>query len=283
MAQRGYRSDKGGYFVHNDKPLRLSGASWIEPMGSVCVFEDFLVDVFADTPFVSITNVGTPSTAAAISLTGGGTISAGAGGWVAGATENIDAASVELVLGQLDSAATAANFRPERSGNGVQVFECGFVIPSALTAREYFVGWTDDPTDGAAGPLMIDSAYVNTATAADASGFIFSSKATAPTVWKYGSALATAASTISAQTEAVTGVVDAYTVCRVEIDKLGNAFYYQSTSGSTAIGRQDPVAVGANNLAVTATVGLVPMFFAGSTTTTAVQWEVDYMFAAQAR
>jgi hypothetical protein len=187
-----------------------------------------------------------------------------------------------MVLGALDSAATAT-WRPERSGNGMMVMECGFVIPTALTAREYFVGWTDDPTDAYAGAIMIDGTYTITATAADAAGWIFSSKATAPTIWKYGSVLATAVSSVSAATEGVTGVVDAYTVCRTEIDAAGNAFYFQSSSGSTAIGRQDPVMIGANNLAVTPTVGLVPMFSGQATTTTAMQWEVDYIFAAQAR
>jgi hypothetical protein len=283
MPRPGYRTDKGTKgFQHQDKTLVMKGASWVEPQGAIVVFEDFLIDVLADTPFVSFTHTGTPSVAAATSLTGGGTVSAGAGGWVAGATEANDTAGVELVLGALDSAATGT-WRPERSGNGVMVMECGFVIPTALTARENFVGWTDDATDGAAGALMLDSAYVNTATAADAAGWIFSSKATAPTVWKYGSVLATAASNVSAETEGITAVVDAYTVCRVEIDSLGNAYFGQSSSGSTAIGRQDPTIRGANALAVTPTVGLVPMYSALTTTTTAVQWEVDYVFAAQAR
>jgi hypothetical protein len=260
----------------------MQGASWVEPMGAIVAFEDFLIDVLADTPFVSFTHTGTPSVAAATTLTGGGTVSAGDGGWVAGATEATDVASVEMVLGALDSAATAT-WRPERAGNGLMVAEVGFVIPTALTAREYFVGWTDDPTDGANGALMLDSAYVNTATAADAAGWILSSKATAPTIWKYASALATAASTVAATTEGVTAIVDCYTVCRTEIDAAGNAYFFQSMSASTALGRVEPVMIGANALAVTPTVGLVPMFFAGSTTTTAVQWEVDYMFAAKAR
>jgi hypothetical protein len=283
MPRSGFRTDKGQKgFHHQDKTLVMNGASWVEPQGAIVAFEDFLIDVIADTPFVSFTHTGTPSVAVVTTLTGGGTVSAGAGGWVSGATEANDTAGTEMVLGALDSAATGT-WRPERSGNGVMVFECGFVIPTALTAREYFVGWTDDATDGAAGALMLDSAYVNTATAADAAGWIFSSKATAPTVWKYGSALATAASAVSAETEGITAVVDAYTVCRVEIDILGNAYFYQSSSGSTAIGRQAPTMRGANNLAVTPTVGLVPMYSALTTTTTAVQYECDYVFAAQAR
>ncbi len=283
MPRLGFRTDKGSKgFHHQDKTLVMNGSSWVEPQGAIVCFEDFMIDVLADTPFVSFTHTGTPSVAAATTLTGGGTVSAGDGGWVAGATEATDVASVEMVLGALDSAATAT-WRPERAGNGVMAMEVGFVIPTALTAREYGVWWTDDPTDGAAGSLMIDTAYTVTAAAADAAGWVFSSKATAPTVWKYASVLATAVSTAAAATEGVTGVVDAYTVCRVEIDSAGNAYYGQSTSGSTAIGRQPVNVIGGNALAVTPTVGLVPMFFAGSTTTTAVQWEVDYMFAAKAR
>jgi hypothetical protein len=283
MPRPGYRTDKGTKgFQHQDKTLVMNGASWVEPQGAIVCFEDFMIDVLADSPFVSFTHTGTPSVAAATSLTGGGTVSAGMGGWVAGATEAADNSSVELVVGALESAATGT-FRPERVGNGVMVFECGFVIPTALTARQNFVGWTDDATDAYAGALMLDSAYVNTATASDAAGWIFSSKATAPTVWKYGSVLATAASAVSAETEGITAVVDAYTVCRVEIDVLGNAYFFQSSSGSTAIGRQAPTMRGANALAVTPTVGLVPMYSAQATTTTAVQWEVDYVFAASAR
>jgi hypothetical protein len=77
--------------------------------------------------------------------------------------------------------------------------------------------------------------------------------------------------------------VDAYTVLRVEIDAAGNAYYYASCSGSTAIGRQAPTGWGSLALAVTPTVPLLPVFTAAATTTTAVTWEVDYVFAAQAR
>jgi len=165
------------------------------------------------------------------------------------------------------------------------VTELGMVIPTALTARQYFFGWTDDPTEGTGtnGPLSIASAYTITDTADDAAGWIYSSLATAPTVWKYGASLATAQSTASASTEGGTAVVDAYTVLRVEVDSAGNAYFFMSTSGSTSVGRSDPVMVGALALAVTPTVPLLPVFTAAPTTTTGVEWEVDYCFAAEAR
>jgi len=166
------------------------------------------------------------------------------------------------------------------------VMEIGMVIPTALTARQYYVGWADDPTDGTGtnGPLNIQTAYTVVDVNDDAAGFIFSSLATAPTIWKYAATLAGAQSTASAQTEGVTGVVDAYTVCRVEIDAAGNAYFYQTSSGSTAIGRVQPTtAIGSLALAVTPTVALLPMFTAAPTTTTGVEWEVDYCFASEAR
>ncbi len=286
MPRPGYRKDSGFKgMVHQDKRLVMAGSSWVEPMGSTVLWEDFLVDVLADSPWVSVIQSGTALTAGVITLTGGGTVSAGQGGWVGGKTDDIDAEIDELSFGGLSTAANGANWRPERSGNGTMVMEIGMVIPTALTARQYYVGWADDPTDGTGtnGPLNIQTAYTLVDVNTDAAGWIFSSLATAPTVWKYGSTLNDAQSTVSAATEGVTGVVDAYTVCRVEIDAAGNAFFFQSTSGSTAIGRQDPTMIGSTALAVTPTIGLLPMFTAAPTTTTGVEWEVDYCFAAQAR
>ena len=280
----GYQTDKRTVRYH-DKRIQFSGAGWIEPQGSITLFEDFLGDVLADSPLVSVIQSGTALTAGVITVTGGGTVSAGAGGWVGGKTDDVDNEIDELIFGGLSTATAGAIFRPERAGNGVMVMEMGFVIPVALTARQYFCGWTDDPTEGTAtnGPLNIQTAYTLVDVADDAAGFIFSSLATAPTIWKYANTLAGAGSTVSAETEATTGVVDAYTVCRVEIDSAGNAYFFQSNSGSTAIGRQAPVGVGASALAVTPTVALIPVFTAAATTTTGVEWEVDYCFAAEAR
>jgi hypothetical protein len=117
----------------------------------------------------------------------------------------------------------------------------------------------------------------------DAAGWVYSSLATAPTVWKYAATLAGTGSTVNATTEGGTGIVDAYTVLRVEIDSAGNAYYYMSVSPSTAIGRQPLNFTGSLALAVTPTVALLPVFTAAATATTGVEWEVDYCFAAEAR
>ncbi len=282
---RGYRKDTKRSFVHADKPLKLVGASWIEPQGATVLWEDFLVDVLADTPLCSLVQTTTPTTAGVVTVSGGGTASVGAGGWVGGSTEAVDNSLDELSFGGLGTAAAGAVFRPECAGNGMMVMEIGFVIPVALTARQYYVGWADDPTDAGTtnGPLNIQTGYTVVDVNTDAAGFIFSSLATAPTIWKYAATLSGAQSTASASTEGATAIVDAYTVCRVEVDVLGNAFFYQSVSPGTGIGRQAPVGVGSLALATTPTIPLLPMFTAGGTTTTAVEGDVDYCFAAEAR
>lgn len=286
MPTPGYRKDEGSRgMTHVNKRLNMKGASWVEPQGAVVLFEDFLVDVLADTPLVTVTQSGTAVTAAAITGTGGGTVSAGHGGWVGGATDDVDAEIDEVAFGGLGTGAGTPWLAPAQAGNGMAVVEFGFVIPTALTARQYFAGFSDDPVEatGTNGPLNIQSAYTIVDVASDAAGFIFSSLATAPTIWKYGATKANAQSTASAATEGVTGVVDAYTVCRVEIDSSGNAYFYQSTSGSTAIGRQDPVGIGALASAVTAATLLLPVFTCAATATTSAEWEIDYCFAACAR
>src|SRR4051812_6338614 len=98
--QAGYRTDKGGKFRHVDKPLQMVGTSWVEPQGSVTLFEDFLVDVLADTPFVTATQSGTPLTAAVIDATAGAPV-AEHGGWVGGKTDDVDAEIDEVAFGGL--------------------------------------------------------------------------------------------------------------------------------------------------------------------------------------
>jgi hypothetical protein len=285
MARTGEVRDRGNRLEHVDKPLQLQGASWIEPQGVITLFEDFLVDVLADTPYVTVTQSGTPIAAAAISATAGAPGSTALGGWCLGSTSSVDAEIDEIAFGGLGTGAGTPWMRADRAGNGVLVAEFGFVIPTALTARQYTVGLSDDPVEGTGtnGYLNIASAYTITDVASDAAAWIFSSLATAPTVWKYGATKANAQSTASAATEGVTGVVDQYTVCRIEVDVLGNAYFYQSISGATTSGRLQPTHRGTLQNAVTPTVGLLPKMDIAPTTTTTVDWELDYCFASQAR
>lgn len=282
--QGGYRTDKGRAFTHVDKPLSMVGASWVEPQGSVTLFEDFLVDVLADSPLVTVTQSGTPLTAAVIDNTAGAP-TAGHGGWVGGKTDDVDAEIDEVAFGGLGTGAGTPPFVPARAGNGVLVAEFGFVIPTALTARQYFVGWGDDPTEGTGtnGQINISGTYTTVTPATDAAGFVFSSLATNPTIWKHASVNTNVDGTVNATTESTAGIVDCYTVVRVEIDVLGNAYFYQSVAPASTFSRQEPVPVGSRALAVAPAALLLPRFDAAPTTTTGVEWEIDYCFAAAAR
>ena len=289
MPRNGYRRDLGQRgFIHQDKPLVMSGASWLEPMGSVTLWEDFLMDVLADSPFVTAASTGTALTAVAIDNTAGAPV-AGHGGWIIGKTDDVAAEITEINFGGLGTGAGLPPFVPSRAGNGVMVYEVGTVMPVALTARQYYAGWTDAAIEGTGVgtlPLGINTGGVYTIadTATDAAGWVFSSFATAPTIWKYAATLNGAQSTASASTEGVTSVVDCYTVSRVEIDALGNAYFYQTISASSALGRVQPTSMtGSLALAVTPTIPLLGYFGAHATTTTGVELEMDYCFLSSAR
>lgn len=240
------------------------------------IMEDFLVDVLADSPFVTVTQSGTPTTAAAISATAGDP-AAGHGGWVAGATDDVDAEIDEVSIGGLGTGAGTPWLRADQVGSGMLVVEWGLTVPTALTARQYFVGISDDPVEGTGtnGSLNIGSGYTITDVATDAAGFIFSSLATAPTVWKKGATLNGTQSTASAADDVLTQVADTFHAFRLEIDSAGLVFF------STRNIRGGPLTFydHASDEAITATVLMVPMFTAAPTTTTAVPWEIDYCFA----
>ncbi|TAL12343.1 MAG: hypothetical protein EPO02_01970, partial [Nitrospirae bacterium] len=140
------------------------------------IMEDFLVDVLADSPFVTATQSGTATTAAAISATAGDPV-AGHGGWVAGATDDVDAEIDEVSIGGLGTGAGTPWLRADQVGTGLLVCEWGITIPTALTARQYFAGLSDDPVEGTGtnGSLNIQSTTTITDVATDAAGWIFSS------------------------------------------------------------------------------------------------------------
>ena len=269
-----------------DQPLKLGGASWFEPQAGVSLFDDFLIDVLADDPYVTVAQSGTPLTAAAVSGAAGPPTYAGAGGWIAGKSDDVDAEIDEISIGGLGTGAGTPWLYAARAGNSVLVCEWGLVIPTALTARQYYVGLTDDPVEGTGtnGSLNITGTYTLAAIADNAAGFVFSSLATNPTIWKSAAVKATVVSSMSAANESITGVVDCYTTLRVEIDSLGNAFYYASIHPTAATGtRIQPSYVNTLSSAVTTTVGLLPIVAVAPTTTTGVEWELDYVFAGCSR
>ncbi len=237
------------------------------------IMEDFLGDVLADDPYVTVTQSGTATGAAAISVTAGDPV-AGYGGWLAGATDDVDAEIDEISVGGLGTGAGTPWLRADQVGQGVLVCEWGITIPTALTARQYFAGLSDDPVEGTGtnGSLNVQTAYTIVDVATDAAGWIFSSLATAPTLWKYG---ATDTGTQDTATDGLTGVADTWTALRVEVDVNGDCFFYTRSRRGGALTSWGKSANGTSP-----DVLLVPIFTAAPTTTTAVPWEIDYCFAA---
>lgn len=236
------------------------------------IMEDFLVDVLADSPFVTVTQSGTPTGAAAISATAGDPV-ASANGWVAGATDDVDAEIDEVSIGGLGTGAGTPWLQANQVGTGLIVVEWGITIPTALTARQYFAGISDDPVEGTGtnGSLNIQSTTTIVDVAADAAGWIFSSLASTPTFWKFG---ATDSGTQDTATDGPVGAADTWVGLRTEIDVNGDCWFYQRSKrfGST-------VAYGKSANGLSPDVPLVPVFTAAPTTTTAVPWEIDYCFA----
>lgn len=239
------------------------------------IWEDFAMDVLADSPYVTVTSSGTATAGAAISATAGDPVP-GHGGWLAGATDDVDAEIDEVAVG--GSASAGSFFRADQVGTGVLVCEWGITVPTALTTRQYFAGFSDDPTEGTGtnGALNIQTARTIVDVAADAAGWIFSSLATAPTVWKYAATDSGTQDTngTDGTSSAATQVADTWVGLRVEVDVLGDAYFSlrKVRGGSVAFEGKS-----ANGLSPD--VLLVPYFSAAPTTTTAVPWEIDYCFA----
>ncbi len=223
---------------------------------------------------VTINQAGTELTAAAITAgAGGASLQHTHGGWLLGKTDDVDAEIDEVALGAVPWLV------PTAVGTGLIWGEIGFVVPTALTARQYFFGLTDDETEGTGtnGSLNIDGTTNVVAVAADAAGFIMSSLATDADGWYQGNVIATAA-VADATNTGLTAVVDRYTKLRVEIDRSGNAYFHGVVGGSTTIGRSAQMSpVSSKASAVTASVALLPLFAAAPTTTTGVEWEIDYI------
>jgi hypothetical protein len=260
-----------GKHTYTDRPQVMSGASWVEPQGAVVLFDDFLGDTL-NTDLWLLTQSGTPTTAGAISASAGDPV-AGHGGWLAGATDDVDAEADELASSP--SATAGGNFRADRAGNGMMVVEWAISIPTALTTRQYFAGFSDDATEGS-GAIAINITGTTVADAAtDAAGIGFYSAATDATHFLGASTDSNTQSTITACS---TLAFDTWYKLRTEIDTNGDCYFYVGDRAS-----QPATYYGTSNTGTSPDVLLMPYFAASPTTTTAVPWEIDYCFAACAR
>src|SRR3990167_4005309 len=260
----GYPKDQGlRGITYRDKAIKMSGASWIEPSGAAVLFDDFLGDTL-NTNLWLATETAT-GVAWAISATAGDPVAAH-GGWASAQTDNVDAAAEELAAA---ASATVGQWRADRGGNGLLVFETRISIPTALTARILNAGLTDDPTEGAAIAMSLSTATWTT-TATDAALWVFSSLATDNDNWVGQTVDTDVDGTHIASTVAT--AADTAQLLRIELDSVGGAYFYE---GGASMGY---VSVG-----VTETVALCPYVALASTATTAADIECDYVLTACAR
>ncbi len=270
---------------YQDKRINFKGASWIDPTsGSIALMEDFVGPLLTG-GLASIAQSGTALTAAALSATAG-PLPVGHGGWVAGKTDDVDGEIDEVALGGV------LWMNPSRAGHGMMVSEFGFVIPTALTARMYFAGFgTALSTAAADGTLSIvtGTTLVDGSGSGDGAGFVFSSLATDADGFYMGAVKATVVGTaalcVAADASSLeTVAVDNYIKLRVEADSAGNVYFYGiEDTATTAINRSAILKrTGTQATAITANELYVPIFSAATTTTTGVEWELDYIFGAVA-
>ena len=260
----GFITDRGTRGLGlRDRPLKLSGASWVEPQGAAFLFDDFVGDTLNTNLWLATeTATGTPW---AISATAGDP-AAGHGGWASAQTDNVDAAAEELGAA---ASATAGQWRADRAGNGLLVFEASISIAGALTARILNAGLTDDPTEGAAIAMSL-STVTWTTTASDAALWVFSSLATDNDNWVGQTVDTDVDGTHIASTVAT--AANTAQVMRIELDSAGGAYFYEGGQFQGAV-----------SVGVTETVLLCPYVALASTTTTAADIELDYVFTACAR
>lgn len=266
----GYITDRGiRGLTHQDKPIKMSGASWLEQTGAAVLYDDFVGDTL-NTNLWLATEVAT-GVPWAISATAGDPV-AGHGGWASAQTDNVDAASEELAAG---ASATAGQWLASRAGQGMLVFQCRLTIPTAITARIINAGFTDDPTEGIALAMSL-SGTTWTTTATDAALWVLSSTATDNDNF-VGQTVDTNVDGTHIASD-VAAAADTATVLRVELDSVGGAYFYQSDGATAAPKFQGYVSVGASE-----DVLLCPYVALASTTTTAADIELDYVTVGCAR
>lgn len=255
--------DRGNREEYTDKPIRMRGASWVEPGGAAVFFDDFIYDTLSADWLATQVATGTGW---AVSATAGDPV-AGHGGWVSAITDNVDASSNELGIGA--DGGPLGGFKAQRAGNGMLVFEASVSIPTALTAKWVNVGLNDDPTEGTALAASLTTTTWTTGST-DCALWGYFSTATDDTHW-----LGQTVDSGTDGTHIVSPAVAAFDTAvrlRIELDDLGRAYFYQND-----------VFAGLVNTGVSEDVILTPYLGVAGTTTTSATLEADYVLVACAR
>lgn len=222
MPRSGYRSDKGGKFVHVDKPLVFQGASWYEPGGSAIFFDDFFGTALAGWDAVGVQE--TSGTRFGY-VTGAGGADVGHGGWVKGTTGTGDD-DCELFVGENLGWTSLLS-----SSTGMLTFETRLCIP-VITTVGINAGFTDAITEAAAGNLFnIPSGDVPTGIPTDGAAWAFDTDGTTDVFYGVGVANDTF-STYAATAVGVAPPTDDPFTLRIEIDSAQVGYFSMSGVGT---------------------------------------------------
>lgn len=262
----GQWNDRKFYIEATDKAVRLGGASWVEPTGAVVLWDDFVGDTLNTDAWIATDTAaaGLGSSAFAISSTAGDPVAAH-GGWISGTCSDNDSGSTEI--GSM-AATTVGNFRPDRAGNGLLVFETRITLPAITTIRVN-AGLTDDEAEANAVLAMSLSGTTWTTTATDAALWVFDTAATTDVF--YGQTVDS-----DADGTAVTGTAPVAATAlrlRIEIGPTGSVYFYRDgnyVGSETAVG-------------VTETVPLIPYLGVANEGAANKVLEADYVLTACAR
>jgi hypothetical protein len=243
---------------------------------NVRLFDDFVSTL--DTNYWTATNTagGGAGSAAFAFSTSAGAPSAAHGGWLRGTVSDNAAGVTEL-------AGAKVTWLPSRAGDGTLIFHTRVSLP-AVTACNMSCGWSDLVTQGNGTAMNISGTTVLVTTAANGACWVYDTRAT--TAKFIGASVdnnvdSCANTTLAAQ--GFTPVLGTSYELRVELDALGNAFFYYGTADApgqalTYAGRQ---AAAGTTLKATLLTPYLGMDNAGAGANKSL--DVDFIFVGCAR
>jgi hypothetical protein len=223
----GFIYDRSFFQEFQDKPIRPTGAAWVEPAYSSLFFDDF--NTYSAAFSTSVGGFVTTDTVAAgagkvifvVNAAAGAPV-AGHGGWIRG-TVSDNAGGAEEIGHQLV-------WRPDRCGNGLLVFQTRINLP-AITALNISTGLTSATNyANPATAMSISGTTVLVTTAVNGACWLYDTRGTDPDIYLGASVdnnVDSCASTVTAaQALTLPTALGKSIVLRIEMDALGNSFFY---------------------------------------------------------
>ena len=282
--RQGYRRSKGDVFEHINMPLRMSGASWVEPRGASIFFDDFQTGVLDGNVWDEVGVQATSGTRFAWSASAGGA-DAGHGGWIRGVTGTGD--------DDCEMHVQALNWTTLNLQGGVLVFETRLVAP-VITTMGINAGFTDAVTEGAAGNLWnVTSSDATSAIPTDGAAWCFDTDQTTDVFRGIGT-VNDVDTTFAAAPAGVAPLADDPFVLRVEIDSAQVAYFHMTSYHTDPIGGgalyaandgvEPPVGYYGAASAGRSTIAMAPFIsVVARADTDNLALECDYVFCAAAR